>query len=138
VPAPGELRRVTDSANAGTYEAPEGVDFAGGLRDAENDDRAVVLERLVPAVGHGLENRHRGRGRGRSLHFLDGAADPVDPEPAASLDAAFSDPVRDEDQPLVGLQPALGRRLTPAPNGSWTGPSSSLTVPSTSTRNACG
>ncbi len=62
------------------------------LRDAEDDDRAVVLERLAPAVGHGLKNRHRGRRGGWILDFGDGAANAVDSEPSPALRAALGEP----------------------------------------------
>jgi len=77
------------------------VRYSGGLRDAEDDDRAVVFEWLAPAVGHCVEDGHGGSGGGWGLHGGDGAADSVDPEASAVFGSSLRDPVGYEDEPLV-------------------------------------
>ena len=72
------------------------------LGDAEDDDRAVVLEGIATAVAHGLQDGHSASRCCSAFDALDGSADPVQAESPTGLRPPLGDAVRDEDEPLAG------------------------------------
>ena len=106
-----------------------------GLRgsvDGHDDDRGVVLERLAPAVGHGLLDRHRGGGGGGASARSSARSEAVDAESAAALDAPSMMPsvTRMSRSPESSCRWPVVKRGSgrAAPSGWVLGPSSSVQV----------